>query len=106
MSEPDERSLRRRAEDLASLVRLPAFMTLHEEAQKRRERDQAQLLGLMESDMAASALQRQADFYRGFSAGMRYVTHSMPRGAVRRLQKSDVREPESSDVDYWEVSRG
>jgi hypothetical protein len=106
VSQPSERGLRQRAEQITQIARLPGFDVLTEEADKRRERDRVALLRLLDSDMKADALQRQADYFRGFSEGMRYVTTSMPLGAARRLQRSETQEPESAEVDYWEVSRG
>jgi hypothetical protein len=106
VTEESERVLRQRAEQIANLARLPAFNVLIEETEKRRIRDRQLLSRMLDADTPAVALQRQADYNRGFSEGMRYVTIQMPDGAARRLERAEMKEPESEEVDYWEVTRG
>jgi hypothetical protein len=96
-----QRQLRRIAEHLASLGKLPAFEYLIAETARKGERMKAALVAQMMNGMDFSPLQRQADYDRGFIEGMKYI-EAVVTGAQNTLAKLDQgEEPDEPDVDRW-----
>jgi len=100
---PEERSVRRRADLIATLPRVEGFQILTEEMEYKRLRMEKTLMArVMADDMSGEALQRQADYDRGFVAGMRYAVLDVPQSAARKVASGDLHEDEPGEVeDRW-----
>jgi len=100
---PTERTLRHRAEMIVRLLSIDGFDVLVEEMEKKRLRMERALMGrVMAEGMSGEALQRQADYDRGFVAGMRYAVIAVPEDAVRVVQRGErPAEMEEEAEDIW-----
>jgi hypothetical protein len=98
-----QRQLRRIAERLGSLQTHPGFTLLVEEIEKKRMRMRESLTARLMGGEDVAAMQRQADYDRGFIAGAVYGKLVVD-AAVRRVQEWEagaaVTEPEE-DKDGW-----
>jgi hypothetical protein len=98
-----QRAFLRRADALSKLPLIPGFKMLVEEMENKRQRMQRTLMSrVMAEGMTGDAIQRQADYDRGFVDGMRYAVVEVPHGAEIRLARQDASEPEEEEVeDLW-----
>lgn len=108
MSEPDAppspRALRHRAERLVTLARLDTFGLLAEEAAKKEDRMREDLVSrLHDPEADIEMLKKQAEYNRGFSDGMRYVTEGVPGGAAKVLAQRESEEEVETVVDRWAI---
>lgn len=85
----DEASKRRRlradAEHFASLLAHPGFQRLQEYALGQLERDRESLV--KRNFGVAPANQRDLDYRRGFSDGVKWIVSAVPRDAMRKLEE-------------------
>ena len=86
----------------SKLPRIEGFQFLTEEMELKRQRKAKTLMArVMADEVSGEALQRQADYDRGFVDGMRYAVVEVPKGADRRLARQDATEPEEEVDDRW-----
>jgi hypothetical protein len=98
----DQRALRHRAQQLASLGQLPAFQVLRNEMEKQMDRLRDRLHAvLLSEDLPVAAMQRQADYNRGYADGMRYIAIAVIAGAMRKLEQPEVGPETEGEEDYW-----
>lgn len=100
--QPTEKALRHRAELLASLKRVEAFLFLAGEAEKKGVAMRELVAQRVMSGEPLDVLQRQTDYDRGFVAGMRYITRDVIEGAERTAKKLEQAgaddKPEEKDI--------
>ena len=97
-----ERSARLRAEALALLPNVESFQVLTEECERQRRRMERTLIArVMAEGMSGDAIQRQADYNRGYVDGMRYAVIKAPEAAIRMLQHNEIREIDEEVEDRW-----
>jgi len=96
---PDDRTLRRRAEQLSTLDASPGFVFMNEEIDKKAAKMRDALAARLIAGEEVAQLQRQADYDRGFVDGMCYP-REVVKGAVntmRRLDQQLAEPPEPTD---------
>lgn len=97
-----ERTVRLRAEALALLPNVESFQILTEECERQRQRMERTLIArVMAEGMSGDAIQRQADYNRGYVDGMRYAVIKAPEAAIRMLQRDEIREVDEEVEDRW-----
>jgi len=98
-----ERTWIRRSDALSKLPLSEGFQMLTEEMEWKRLRMEKLLIARVMGGLAAPAIATQADYDRGFVAGMRYAVLDVPQAAKRRLELRE-RPPEADDEeveDRW-----
>jgi hypothetical protein len=104
---PSERALRHSAQQLVDLLKFPGFHFLQGEVEKKAERMKTALTTRLMGGEEMLSLQRQADYDRGFVAGMRYVAIEVPSGATRTLERLEQgQETEPEPKDGWSYGDG
>lgn len=100
-----QRTFLRRADALSKLPDNPNFQVLVEEMEAKRQRMEKTLMALAMTDtITAEVLFRQTTYDRGFVDGMRYAVVEVPKGAGRKLARSDAPQAEAGEEeveDRW-----
>jgi hypothetical protein len=98
------RAIRHRAELLATLPKVEAFAALTQECERKERRMTEALMQRLLSGESLDVLQRQIDYDRGWIDAMRYITHAIPAGAERMLERQTQSLNESEpEEDFWSV---